>query len=88
MTIDVAGTAEQPTTFPVPDGIEVVILAHRDNVGIIKVGNSAANAQAAAGVGNIPLAQNQSVSFQLTNPNLLFVDATVAGERAIVFFET
>lgn len=88
VTVAVAGVATNPTTFPVPDGVSVVVMAHPSNTGTIKVGSTAANAQSAVGVNNIPLAANVSASFQLTDPLLLFIDATVAGERAIVFFET
>lgn len=87
VTVTVAGTATTPTTYPVPDGVEITVMAHPDNTGNIKVGTTAANAQAGAGVGNVPLAASVSAGFQLTNPNLLFIDATVSGERAIVFFE-
>ena len=88
VTITAAGTAQSPTTFPVPDGVRVSVMGHPDNTGYIKVGQTAAKAQAAMGANNVPLAGSVSASFQLTNTNLLFLDATVSGEKAIVFFET
>lgn len=87
VTIAAAGTAQNPTTFPVPDGVAVVVMGHPSNTGNIKVGNSAANAQAGSGVGNVPLAASVAASFQLSDPLFLFLDATVSGERAIVYFE-
>lgn len=88
VTITVAGTAQSPTTFPVPDGVSVVVMGHPSNTGTIKVADTAAHAQSAAGTNNVALAAQQAAGFQLTDPSLLFLDATVSGEKAIIYFES
>lgn len=87
VTVALAGTAVSPASRNVPEGAEVVILAHPSNTDRIKIADTAANAQAAIGVNNVPLSANQSISLQIIDPANLFIDAVVAGERAIVFYE-
>ena len=87
VTITVAGTAQNPTAANVPDGVAIVVLGHPDNTGNIKIADTAAKAQAASGTGNVPLAANVSASFQIQDPSKLFLDATVSGEKAIIYFE-
>lgn len=87
VTIAVAGVAQRPTSAIVPDGAEVIVLSHPSNTGSIKVADTAAKAQAALGAGNVPLAGSVAGSFQVSDPNFLLLDATVAGERAIIYFE-
>jgi hypothetical protein len=87
VTITVAGTAQNPTAANVPDGVAVVVLSHPDNTGSIKVADTAAKAQAALGVGNVPLAGSVASSFQIQDPSILYLDATVSGEKAIIYFE-
>ena len=87
VTVTTAGTAVSPTAANIPDGVEIVFRAHPSNTGTIKISDTAAKAQQASGVGNVPLAAEQSISFQLADPSLVFVDATVSGERVIVSAE-
>ncbi len=87
VTIATAGTAQNPIGGNIPDGAQVVILSHPSNTGSIKIGDTAAHAQAALGAGNVPLAANQAAGFQIQNPSILFLDATVSGEKAILFAE-
>ncbi len=70
----------------VPDGIEVIVKARRGNTGIITVGNSSGNALNTSGA-NFALQANQSVSLQITNTNLIWIDSTVAAEGTETVFE-
>ena len=87
VTIAVAGTAQQATSVPVPDGISVVYLAHPDNTGYIKIADTEAKAQAAIGVGNVPLPNDKAAAYQIQDPSIPYIDATVSGERVIVTME-
>lgn len=87
VTITASGTAQNPTAANVPDGVAIVVLGHPDNTGNIKIADTAAKAQQSSGTGNIPLAANVSASFQVTDPSILYLDATVSGEKAIIYFE-
>ena len=86
-TVAVAGTATQLPNQRIPDGIAVLIRALRTNTGIIKIGNSAANAQAAESGNNFTLLQGQSIALQVNNTQTLFIDASVAGEGVSIVLE-
>lgn len=87
VTIASAGTAQQATSVPVPDGAEVVYMGHPDNTGSIKVSDTAAKAQAATGDGNVPILANMSIVYQVEDPSIPYIDATVSGEKVIITFE-
>ena len=56
------------------------------NTGRITVGNSSANALN-TGTDYFSLLQNQSMSFQVENMDLIWIDSTVSGEGIEYFFE-
>lgn len=87
VTIAAAGTAQQATSVPVPDGVSIVYRAHPSNTGTIKIADTAAKAQAGAGAGNIPLAGGEAITYQITDPSIPYIDATVTDERCIVTME-
>ena len=87
VTIAAAGTAQQATSANVPDGQSIVFRAHPSNTGTIKISDTAAKAQASAGEGNIPLAGGEAMVYQITDPSIPYIDATVAGEKCIVTME-
>ena len=87
VTIALAGTAQQATSVPVPDGVTVDYMAHPDNTGYIKIADTAAKAQDSYGVGNVPIGSSQAVTYQISDPSIPYIDATVSGERAIVTME-
>lgn len=87
VTILAAGTAQQATSVPVPDGVSVLYRAHPDNTGYIKIADTAAKAQASTGAGNVPLANSEGVTYQITNPSIPYIDATVSGEKVVVTME-
>lgn len=87
VTVAVAGVAQSGPDLLVPEGVAVVCRAARTNTGVIKVADTAVNAQNAEGTNNFGLLQNQSISYQVQNSNALFFDATVAGEAIDLTFE-
>lgn len=86
-TVAIAGTAVQLPDLDVPDGVSVLIKAAAANTGTCKLATTAADAQAALGVNNFPLTSNQTVTYQIRNPNLLFVDSNVASDSVHITFE-
>lgn len=86
VTVTTAGTPVQFDSYPVDNGVEIVVRAHPDNTGRVFVGVSSATALSTSGQ-NDPLNNNQSVSYQLQNTNGLWADAAVSGEKVIVSFE-
>lgn len=87
-TVTTAGTPVQLTSGQVlPDGIAVLIKAKKTNTGEITVGNSSANALNTSGT-CFRLSAGESISIQLTNANLIWIDSTVNGEGVEVLTET
>lgn len=87
VTIAVAGAAQQATSVSVPDGVSVAYKAHPSNTGYIKIADTAAKAQAATGAGNVSLAANEAIIYQITDPSIPYIDTTVSGERCIITME-
>lgn len=87
VTITSAGTAQNPVSVKVPDGVGIVIQAHPSNTGSVKVADTAAKAQAAIGVGNIPLIASQGITLQLQDPSIIFLDAVTTNDRFIIYCE-
>lgn len=77
-TVAVSGTAEQLPVLAIPDGFSLVIKAKNLNTGQIQIGNSAVNAQSA--VDCFTLEADEVVELYITNADLVWIDATVAGE--------
>lgn len=70
--VTVAGTAE---AMPNTHVLEVVIQAKSTNTGLIYVGGSSVSS-----TDGIELSAGQSMSFQVTNLNKLWLDASVSGD--------
>lgn len=87
VTIAAAGAAQQATSVPVPEGVTVVYRANPSNTGDIKIADTAAKAQAAAGTGNIPLAGGEAITYQITDPSIPYIDATVTGDKVVITME-
>lgn len=87
VTIAAAGTAQKATASAIPDGQVVVFRAHPSNTGSIKISDTAAKAQQALGIGNFPLAAGEAISYQITNPAIPYIDATVSADKVIVTME-
>jgi hypothetical protein len=81
-----SGTPVQMASNAVPDGVSIIVRALRTNTGIITVGNSSANALN-TGTDNFQLQQGQSVSLQLDDTDLIWIDATVDGEAVETILE-
>lgn len=77
--VTTSGTPVQLNSNVVPPGSEVVVKAMSSNTGTITVGNSSANALN-SGSTHFKLAQNQSLTIQVNNTGLIWIDATVSGE--------
>ena len=84
--VTTSGTPVQLDSNAVPDGVSVVIKAKRGNTGVITVGNSSANSLN-TGTTHFALQNDQSVSYQIQNSNLFWIDATVSVEGVEVTFE-
>jgi hypothetical protein len=84
--VAVPGTAQQLPTQAIPDGFTIYIRAKPTNGGNIYVGNSAANAQNPA-VAEI-LEPGAFLIYGITNVDLVFIDADVAGEGVMWTTET
>lgn len=77
--VTVAGTAEQLPDVGVPSGYKAIILAKPGNTGYIYLGSSKANAESLTDRFD-RLEAGDSVPLQITNLNLVWVDASVSGE--------
>ena len=86
VTVTAAGTPEQGSDVPVPDGVALNIRAHPDNTGDIYLGSSSAYALSSSSNHTL-LAANQSEAWQVRNLNRIWFNSSVSGEKAIVTFE-
>jgi hypothetical protein len=84
--VAIPGTAVQLQTQAIPNGFTVYIRARSTNTGNVYVGSSAANAQNHA-VAEI-LEPGAFLLYGITNSDLVFLDADVAGEGVMWTVET
>lgn len=59
--------------------VSVTIQAQTDNTGVIAVGGSGVDATIATGTGNV-LEAGESISMDISNLNLIYIDSTVSGD--------
>jgi hypothetical protein len=78
-----AGTAVQLPDFSVAEGCDLVVKAKRTNLGAIKVGESAAQAQA----GKFTLEPGEVVKLRISNANKGYIDAEVTGDKVELIVE-
>ena len=83
VTVATAGTAVQLPNMPVGGGCELVIKAKRTNKGAIKIGESAAQAQA----GKFTLEPGEATKLRISNANKGYVDAEVSGDKVELIVE-
>ena len=76
--ITVAGTAEQLTSYFIPDGLEFVVTARRSNTQNIYLANTAANA---TGTNRKVLVPGQSTSLRIDDSNKIWFDADNTVDR-------
>lgn len=76
VTVTVAGT---PVQFAARACTQIVIIPYKTNTGTILIGSSTVDALSSPQVG-LPLEVGGSMTFTITNANLLYVDAEVSGE--------
>jgi hypothetical protein len=79
-----AGTAENLSALPIPDGFGLVIKAKATNTGKIELGETKAIAE---GASPYRLVAGEFVKLYITNANLVWVDATVNGEGVELIVE-
>lgn len=79
-TVTTAGTAVQlsATSIPIPDGFELVVKALGGNTNKVHVALSAADAQTDANA--YEMKAGEAIGLKITDVNLVYVDANVAGE--------
>lgn len=82
----IVGTPVQGPNIQIPDGTALVIMPHPNNVGVITVGDTAANAVNTV-TNNFRLLTGQSLSLEVRNMNSLWFDVTVAGDDVMLIAE-
>jgi hypothetical protein len=78
-----AGTAVQLPDISVGEACELVVKAKRTNRGTIKVGESAAQAQA----GKFTMEPGEAVKLRIGNANKVYIDAEVSGDKVEIIVE-
>lgn len=81
--VTTAGTAVQLPDFAVGEGCDLVVKAKRNNLGAIKVGETAAQAQA----GKFTLEPGEAVKLRISNANKGYIDAEVSGDKVELIVE-
>lgn len=74
-----AGTAESLMAAPAVGCAALVLTAETDNTGYVVVGDSGVVAAEATRKGT-PLAAGESMSLDIQNPSLVYLDVTVSGD--------
>lgn len=82
-TVATAGTAVQLPDIAVGNACELVVKAKRTNKGAIKIGESAAQAQA----GKFTLEPGEAIKLRISNANKGYVDAEVSGDKVELIVE-
>jgi hypothetical protein len=83
--VAVPGTAEQLPSHVIPDGFQLVIQAKKTNTDLIYVSNSQVNAQNPAVAKS--LAAGEGIGLFITNSDIAWIDAVVAGEGVEFYAE-
>lgn len=83
--VPVPGTAVQLPNTAIPDGFALVIKALPANAGRVYIGNTAAAAQVPANA--YSLGPNEHVELQITNANLVYLNAAVANDGVEIVVE-
>ena len=80
LTLAAASTAQQLVEYsaPIEDGYQLTIVAWPTNTGYIYIGKEKGSAEGASSFNG--LAAGLAISLRVTNVNLVWVSATVAGE--------
>ena len=86
VTVTTAGTPVQPSSYPIPEGIEFVVKAKSTNTGLVSIGGSSADALQ-TGSACFKLVASQGVSMQITDPANIWIDAAVSGEGVDIISE-
>ena len=82
-TVAAAGTAVQLPDILVGEACELVVKAKRTNRGAIKIGESAAQAQA----GKFTLEPGEAVKLRISNANKVYADAEISGDKVELIVE-
>ena len=82
-TVATAGTPVQLSNIQAAESAELVVKARRSNLGVIKIGESAAQAQ----VGKFNLEPGEAVKLRISNANKIYIDAEVSGDKVELIVE-
>ena len=82
-TVAVAGTAVQLPDILVGEACELVVKAKRTNRGVIKIGESATQAQA----GKFTLEPGEAVKLRIGNANKVYADAEISCDKVELIVE-
>ena len=92
ITVNTPGTPVQGPNVPIAPGKAVALIYYPKNTGEIAIGASSSGAvhpdNGGTGEPILLTAIGQSMRLQVSNLNLIWVDATVAGEKVMWFVET
>ncbi len=83
--IPVPGTSVRLPDIPIPPGIQVKIKAGWNNVGVVYIAGSGADAQNVYAAET--LIRNEFTSYFIANPSSLYASGTVAGDYIVVTTE-
>jgi len=86
ITVSTAGTAVQGPNVTIGPGKELCVTYHPGNAGDIYIGNSSTSATSTDGI--ILNAVGQSIWLKISNVNLIWVNASVSGDKVMWFVET
>jgi hypothetical protein len=84
--VTTSGTPVQLTSNIVPDGVSVVVKAKKGNTTDVTVGGSSAQALN-TGTSFFRLQPEQSISYQVSNTEAIWIDAVTSGEGVEVSYE-
>lgn len=79
---DIDTSAERLKDAHIPCVFGVLVVAHKDNAGIVYVGPIGVTAESADATDGMPLAANERIFIEIDNLNKVYVIASVANQKA------
>lgn len=79
---DIDAAAEKLADRNIKCAFGVLVMAHKDNAGIVYVGPEGVTAESADATDGIPLAANENIFIEIDNLNKVYVIASQADQKA------
>ena len=86
LNVPIAGEPKQLAPHTIPIGYELVIKANPENSGVVYFGRTKELVLDTSR--RVPLNPNESTSLKISNTNLVWIDAVVADEGVIYWYES